>query len=43
MKLLNEKASSGGSLGSSGAWLDVFHGHGRDSLLLLLPGAFSGL
>jgi hypothetical protein len=37
MKLLNEKASSGGSLGSSGSWReDECHGHGKGSLLLLL-------
>jgi len=33
MKLLNEKASSGGSLGSSGSWRDC-HSHGKGSLLL---------
>lgn len=35
MKLLNEKASRGGSLGSSGS-RGVFHCHGRSSLLVLV-------
>jgi hypothetical protein len=41
MKLLNENASSGGSLGSSGSWREC-HRHGRGSLLLLAV-AFFGL
>ncbi len=36
MKLLNEKASRGGSFGSSGAWLEELHCHGSGSLVLLL-------
>lgn len=41
MKLLNENASKGGSLASSGSWREdtEYHGHGRGrgSLLLVLP------
>ena len=43
MKLLNEKASNGGSLGSSGSWREDCHGHGNGSLLLLLAAGFLGL
>jgi hypothetical protein len=43
MKLLNEKASRGGSFGSSGSCReDRGHGHGKGSLVLLLA-AFLGL
>jgi hypothetical protein len=44
MKLLNEKASSGGSFGSSGSWRDWNgHGKGKGSMLLLLLVAFLAL
>jgi hypothetical protein len=37
MKLLKEKASNGGSFGSSGSWReDKGHGHGNGSLLLVV-------
>jgi hypothetical protein len=37
MKLLKEKASNGGSFGSSGSWReDKGHGHGKGSLLVVV-------
>ena len=37
MKLLNEKASNGGSFGSSGSWREESgHGHDKGSLLVVV-------
>jgi hypothetical protein len=40
MKLLNEKASNGGSLGSSGSWREDCHGHSKGSLLVVVVDFF---